>query len=246
LDPDSVDVSKLRVLDVADNGLVSIHPELREVQIRARDALAARGARVEIRRFEALEESVSIWMSMVQAAGGKTFEDMLFEGKRKSFLLEFARIAVGRSVHTLPGLALAAVEKLGPLVPGLMSRWVALGHALRDELETALGDDGVMLYPSFTLAAPRHKQPLFPPIVIGFKGVRPLIGSHWSYLSILNVMLLPVTQVPLGLNADGLPLGVQVAAAHGGDHRTLAVARVLEQEFGGWVPPWEAGPNGVR
>ena len=43
--------------------------------------------------------------------------------------------------------------------------------------------------------------------------------------------------VPLGLSADGLPLGVQVAAGHGCDHVTVAVARELERVFGGWVPP---------
>ncbi len=50
-------------------------------------------------------------------------------------------------------------------------------------------------------------------------------------------MELPVTQVPLGLGGEGLPLGVQVAASHGGDHRTIAVALELERAFGGWVPP---------
>jgi fatty acid amide hydrolase 2 len=34
-----------------------------------------------------------------------------------------------------------------------------------------------------------------------------------------------------------VPLGVQVVAAHGNDHLTVAVARYLERVFGGWVPP---------
>jgi fatty acid amide hydrolase 2 len=46
-----------------------------------------------------------------------------------------------------------------------------------------------------------------------------------------------VTQVPLGLDADGLPLGVQVVGARGSDATTIAVARALEEDFGGWVPP---------
>ena len=57
------------------------------------------------------------------------------------------------------------------------------------------------------------------------------------YTAIFNVMEFAVTQVPLGLDGGGLPLGVQVAAATGGDHRTIAVARFLEERFGGWVPP---------
>ena len=61
---------------------------------------------------------------------------------------------------------------------------------------------------------------------------------HFAYTAILNMMEFPVTQVPLGLNEKGLPLGVQVAALHGNDHMTIAAAGELEKAFGGWVPPW--------
>ena len=64
--------------------------------------------------------------------------------------------------------------------------------------------------------------------------LRPL---GWVFTAVFNVLELPVTQVPLGLNARGLPLGVQVAARRGADHRTVAAALVLEGACGGWVPP---------
>lgn len=50
---------------------------------------------------------------------------------------------------------------------------------------------------------------------------------------------LPVTQCPLGLGSEGLPLGIQLVAAAYNDHLTLAVARYLEKAFGGWVVPGE-------
>jgi fatty acid amide hydrolase 2 len=81
-----------------------------------------------------------------------------------------------------------------------------------------------MLYPSYPTVAPRHHAPLFPPF-------------QWTYTAIINVLELPATQVPLGLDAKGLPLGVQVVGIHGSDHLTIAVARELERAFGGWVPP---------
>jgi fatty acid amide hydrolase 2 len=57
------------------------------------------------------------------------------------------------------------------------------------------------------------------------------------YTALLNVMEMPATQVPLGLDPRGLPLGVQVCGRHGNDHVTLAVATELERAFGGWVRP---------
>ena len=46
-----------------------------------------------------------------------------------------------------------------------------------------------------------------------------------------------VQQVPLGLDASGLPLGVQVVSRPGNDHVTIAVAMELERAFGGWTLP---------
>ena len=56
-------------------------------------------------------------------------------------------------------------------------------------------------------------------------------------MAAFNLLGLPATEVPLGLNERGLPLGVQVAAARGRDHLSIAVAIELERAFGGWVPP---------
>jgi fatty acid amide hydrolase 2 len=52
-----------------------------------------------------------------------------------------------------------------------------------------------------------------------------------------NLMGLPATAIPLGLNPDGLPLGVQAVAGRDRDHVSIAVALELERVFGGWVPP---------
>ncbi|XP_047393967.1 fatty-acid amide hydrolase 2 isoform X3 [Sciurus carolinensis] len=56
-------------------------------------------------------------------------------------------------------------------------------------------------------------------------------------IGVFNALGLPVTQCPLGLNAKGLPLGIQVVAGPFNDHLTLAVAQYLEKSFGGWVCP---------
>ena len=64
------------------------------------------------------------------------------------------------------------------------------------------------------------------------------------YTAVFNALGLPVTQVPLGLDGEGLPLGVQVVGAPGTDVVTIAVGCALEQDFGGWVPPEMADGSG--
>jgi fatty acid amide hydrolase 2 len=148
---------------------------------------------------------------------------MMGGGKEFRPVRELLRWAIRRSDHTLPAIALAAVEDVTKLAPARTRKMIELGRKLKGEVAELIGD-GVMLYPSYPVVAPKHHAPLFPPI-------------KWMYTAIMNVLELPVTQVPLGLDKRGLPLGVQVVGAHGNDHVTVAVAMELEKIFGGWVPP---------
>ena len=68
------------------------------------------------------------------------------------------------------------------------------------------------------------------------------MGRPWllTPAAIFNLAGVPVTEVPIGRSARGLPLGVQVAGRQGCDHVTIAVAVALERAFGGWSPPGAA------
>lgn len=88
-----------------------------------------------------------------------------------------------------------------------------------------MGPNGVLLYPSAPWPASYHYTAFF----------RPWNINLWA---IWNALKFPVTQVPLGLGEDGLPLGIQVVAAPYNDHLCLAVAREIEKTFGGYVPPF--------
>jgi amidase len=48
---------------------------------------------------------------------------------------------------------------------------------------------------------------------------------------------LPSTAIPLGLNAQGLPLGVQIVGPWLEDRTPLKLAELIEREFGGFIPP---------
>ncbi|XP_019868723.1 fatty-acid amide hydrolase 2 isoform X2 [Aethina tumida] len=98
---------------------------------------------------------------------------------------------------------------------------------LKKALIEKLGDNGILLYPSAPFTASYHHTSLLRPF-------------NFNLFSIFNVLKFPVTQVPLGLDVQGLPLGIQVVAAPYNDHLTIAVAKALESQFGGYVPPFKA------
>jgi fatty acid amide hydrolase 2 len=226
-DPANVRIPDLVVLDVVDNGAVPVSDDLRDAQRKCIEFLQSRGARIRKLRFRDLKHSFLIWSSMLSSAGGPTYYDLLGDGKPIPLAGEIAKCALGRSDYTLPSLVLAATEKLRKY-SGMQARFVEKGKKLRAEISEAIGPDGVMLFPSFSTPAPFHKVPLLHPF-------------HFVYTAIVNVLELPATQVPLGLNRAMQPLGVQVVGNHGGDHITIAVARELERMFGGWVPPVKLG-----
>ena len=130
----------------------------------------------------------------------------------------------GRGDHTIALAILLAVERLADRVPDARNhKAVEAGRALAREVEGVIGD-GVLLHPPFGRVAPRHGR---------------TVGRPWVILpaAIFNLMGLPATEIPMGLNHEGLPLGVQAVAGRDRDHVSIAVALELERVFGGWVPP---------
>lgn len=223
-DPAKVRLDRLTILDVGDDGRIDVDADLRDAQRRAADHLASRGANVERAAVQGFASAFDIWSAMLSSAGGPTFAELLGNGAHVNVVREFWRWAFHPTPYTLPALILVALEKVTKLDRRRIAKHLALGQGLREDLHRRLQGDVVMLYPSFPRVAPLHGDALRRPF-------------DAAYTAILNVMEVPVTQVPLGLNEGGLPLGVQVVAGPGNDHLTLAVALELERAFGGWVPP---------
>ncbi|MGH3556064.1 MAG: amidase [Mycobacterium sp.] len=224
-EPTTVQMGKLRVLLVTSDGarpLVS--PELTAAMDRAAAVLGGQGARVEHRGFARLASGMVAYLGRLLEDGYWPFT-IDFRSSRwptASAILEPIRLALGRSEHILPVVATNVLVRPALRLPKLIQRQAEATRLLRAEIECALGDDGVMLYPIATDVAPLHGKEDF---------------RQFRFAPIFNALEMPVTHVPLGLGDQGLPLGIQVIAPRGQDHRTIAVALALERACGGWIPP---------
>ena len=120
-------------------------------------------------------------------------------------------------------LMLSAAASHRPAPDKRNQRLIAAGRRIAERMQEVIGD-GVVLHPPMPGVAPKHGR---------------TVGRIWwaAEMGWFNLAGVPVTQVPLGLNARGVPLGVQVAAGPERDHVAIAVALELERVFGGWVPP---------
>ncbi|XP_068611735.1 fatty-acid amide hydrolase 2-A-like [Brachionichthys hirsutus] len=230
-----VDLQKLRFFTVPHNsGCIMMSPvskELFDVQKKVVERLEADlGVEVREVRFPELRYSFQIWdtyMGLPDKEGKppRAFTELLGEpGRPVRPLWELLKWTVGKSQHTMAALVLVLLSYVcRPFKPS--SDFIQREkEKLQRELEELLGADGVFLYPSHPRVAPEHHHPLFRPFDFGYTGI-------------FNILGLPVTQCPLGLGEEGLPLGVQVVAGKMQDHLSLEVALYLEKTFGGWRDP---------
>lgn len=223
-----VDITKLRFFTMEDCGghfLVSnVDPELKQAQQHVCLQLEEKhGVKVEPLKIDKFASSLEIWSSMMSSAAQKSF--CFYMGNQESAVnpcWELMKSCVGLSSHTIPAIGLGILEKFESMTPKSVSEsFIQMGEDLRQELESILGEDGVLLYPSHPSTALNHNLPL-------------LFPFNFSYTAIFNVLYVPVTQCPVGLSESGLPLGIQVVAGNNKDHLCLAVAMEIERLCGGW------------
>lgn len=229
----TVDLKKLRFFTVPhDGGSPFTYPvsrELIDIQRKVVERLEADlGVEVREVRFHELRYGFPIWdtyMALPDDDGKhvQPFAELMGEPGRPVWpLWELLKWMVGRSEHTMAAIGLALVEMTRRSKPSPFI--IQQKEKLQKEVEELLGTDGVFLYPSHPRVAPKHHHPLFRPF-------------DFAYTGIINILGLPVTQCPLGLGEEGLPLGVQVVAGKLQDRLSLAVALYLEKTFGGWREP---------
>jgi fatty acid amide hydrolase 2 len=214
------------VLVVESPGKPKVTEPVKQAIRNSAAALSARGMPVQQWSHPSLAKGFDMWAAaMEEASGDASFRDVLSDGKHISPWAEAVKLPVRRRTHITPAVVLLLLEgAMSRLPASRRHRLLATLSELRNRLEDALGPNGVLLYPTYPRTAPRHRRMMFRPFDFACTGL-------------FNALELPVTQVPTGRAADGMPLGVQVVGATGRDRTTLTVASWLEQDLGGWVRP---------
>lgn len=144
---------------------------------------------------------------------------------KKNVYLELLKSIFGLSEYSIAGILFTILYKTNGMIPRSKRDMYNKQNAeLRETFMNMLRDTGVFFYPTHPIPAYQHYQ-----FMLKTAGV--------CYTMIFNTLGFPSTHVPLGLDKDGLPIGIQVVAGPHQDRLCLAVAKELETAFGGWVPP---------
>ncbi|KAL0275363.1 UNVERIFIED_CONTAM: hypothetical protein PYX00_003227 [Menopon gallinae] len=225
-----VDITKIKYHYMEDDtGSILISPVDKEIKnlIRKISSYYKKTHNITVNRvnLEKLRYSMALWFArMTIPEGPQLAVELANRNGSVNIFKEVLKFPFGRSNHTLPILCVAAVERCNAEYGSPKHKsFVDICSQLKSEFQDILGDNGVFIYPTHPTAAPYHIEPLFKPLNVG-------------YTAVFNVLGFPSTHVPMGLNSEGLPIGIQVVGNINQDRLTLAVALELEKAFGGWVP----------
>ena len=214
--PERVDVKKLRcAFFTAGGGEVPVARDIRAATERAAKALAKLGVTVEEAQ-PPIQEAAKLWMAYAMADGGTLLRSTMGD-------------KINLSRERLRNGLLAGAEAKSAAEFFITS---IMRDTFRVELAKFMERYPILICPPFcSTAFMEGKQ------TVDVDGQEyPLFAANWPVL-FGNCAGLPGVVVPAGRDAKGLPTGVQVVGRAFAEEEVLAVAKVLEQELGGFQRP---------
>ncbi len=205
--PLQVNLSDLRIALFTDNGILAPDPATDRTVRAAARALNARECRPP-----SIERVYDLEMGYLAPDGA--------DGLR-AFI---ASIGSDR-VHPLLEGWLRKHEPYRTDLAGFAACWAEL-DAFRAAMHAWLNDWDAVISPVAAFPALPHGE-----------SVRADIFPGFSYTMVHNLTGWPAAVVRCGQTPEGLPIGVQIAAAPWREDIVLGIALQLEKELGGWQPP---------
>jgi fatty acid amide hydrolase 2 len=201
-----------------------VQAEVAQQVTRAAKVFEAAGAVIEELPDDLFWRCLDLWSAVLAEGGVRMVRELGDGSKPIPLLLESLKLLGGRSQHTPPALLFAWIDQLQGLSPRRLRQALSEAERLRQLIDRRLQGQNLLLMPPQPKVAPFHDEMLRRPMDFG-------------YTAMINVLQLPATAIPTGLNAQGLPLGIQAIASHGSDRLTLQAASFLEAALGGWTAP---------
>jgi amidase len=209
----------LRVAWYADDGVLPVTPETRRAVETAARILEDAGAALFEARPPHLSRATELWSGL--------FAEATNEFLRRTF--------AGREQEAGPVARLLLERSEGSRSPALAEFFAAWAERdrLRADLLTWMENAPLLVGPVGTTAAVPHGTNK-----VSHEGARPFnLFRAFGGAQFCNVFDLPAVTVRAGWTAEGLPVGVQLAARPRAEGLALAAARAVEEASGGWAAP---------
>jgi Asp-tRNA(Asn)/Glu-tRNA(Gln) amidotransferase A subunit family amidase len=204
-----------------DDGLTPVTGETRVAVLNAVRALERKGFNVRPFRPAWLESARELWWKFFVQCGAMFYASTIRgrEDKLSPIFRNFLEIARAKPPLT---------------AETLLQAWADC-DTVRGKLLSEMREVPILLTPVCAIPAFRHGERKWE-----IDGATVGYLDAMRYTQWFNVLASPAAVVPVGVSADGMPIGAQVAGRPFEDEGVLAVAAAIESEFGYQLPPLAA------
>jgi amidase len=214
-DSRAIDLARLKAAFYVSNGMATPAASIDKAVRLSADRLARTRARVEERQPPGTEEALDLLWAILGFDGGYAVQRILTASGTTEVAPYLAGALGDPARFDAPALSHRQFADL-------FTRW----HAFKSRMTRFFADYDVMLCPASAIAAPTHDT-----------DIKSTEATMLSYTAPFSITGWPVAVVRTSTSEEGLPIGLQIVGKPFQEHVVLAVARFLEQEFGGFVPP---------
>jgi amidase len=201
-----------------DDNLVPVTAETRRAVQSAAQALHEAGFRVEPFRPGLLEPIRKLWTTFFVQCGAMFYEPEIRD-KRDQLSPIFSEF-------------LSFAEAEGELTTReLLFAWAEL-DLMRSKFLAEIDEFPILLCPVASVPAFRHSERSWTIDGIEVKYLDAVRHTQW-----FNAMAMPAAVVPITKSAEGMPIGVQIAARPFEDENALGVASIMDSVFGYSITP---------
>ena len=217
----AVDEEELKAISIGyfeDDGLVPVTPETRAAVQAAVRALEKRGFHPRPFLPESLEAARKLWWKFFVRCGAMLLRPLLHghEQQLSPTILDFLSIA----------------HRETPLTGDeILQAWAECDY-VRGQLLREMRDYPILICPACAIPPFRHGERSW-----NIEGTSVEYLDAMRYTQWFNLLGSPAAIVPVGKSLTGLPIGVQVAGRPFADELVLAIANVIDKEFGFIAPP---------
>jgi len=208
-------LKSLRIGVLESDALGKVDAETASALQKAANDLAAQGHVLEPLRLQDLARVIELWWFFFGPAIAHLFQASVagHEDKLSRIFREYLQFA--EAPVTLDALLSACAER----------------DVLRAKILQQMRDVRILLSPVSTTAAFRHGEGTWRP------GAKQCYRDTMRFSQWLNLTGFPGASVPVGVSAEGLPIGVQVIGRPYEEELVLAVAEQIENGRGPWRAP---------
>lgn len=210
---------RLRIGFYDDDGYCAATREIRQAVRTAAKTLSENGFAVEPFRPEGLERARQLWSTIFVEAIAMVLAPMVKgrESEINNNTKEFLDFAAQQPPLTGERLLTTLLER----------------DALRSQLLSQMEEFPILLAPVSSIPAFRHEDAGWGPAHAAD------YSQTMSYSQHYNLLGNPAASVPVAWTREGLPIGIQVVGRPYKEDEVLAVAKILDCQFGWKMPPME-------